>query len=248
MNPTFNILSIDFDFFQTTDTDTLSTCYPDGHDLSTELSKMVWAGYYAHPKTKDKINKVSIDISALHLLINLLKNCNPNIPVLVTNSHKHIYDFIKTNVEQMNDTDLTSHLNITNVDMHHDMFDDSNDIHCGNWLAHLSDEYPTKITWIANKISNDIFTKNFHNKDMVTIIKDDLSYINTENIDMLFVCRSDVWFPPHLDENFDYLLKFLCKHFKTIKGEKSICEPRDMTQLVNIQAKFYERVKNKDNG
>ena len=69
MKNALNILSIDFDFFQIVDKNTLLTCYPDGHDFSTDLSKIIWSQYYANPQTCDKINAVT----ANHKLIGDLK-------------------------------------------------------------------------------------------------------------------------------------------------------------------------------
>ena len=43
MKKELNVLSIDYDFFQTVDIDTLATCYPDGHDLPTEIANVIWA-------------------------------------------------------------------------------------------------------------------------------------------------------------------------------------------------------------
>lgn len=42
------VLSIDFDYFQNVNADTIRSCYPDGIDLPTELSTIVWSGYYAN--------------------------------------------------------------------------------------------------------------------------------------------------------------------------------------------------------
>ena len=46
------VLSIDFDYFQVVDKDTVQSCYPDGIDLDTSLSTVVWASHYAIPSQK----------------------------------------------------------------------------------------------------------------------------------------------------------------------------------------------------
>lgn len=242
MKQTLNILSIDFDFFQIVDKETLHKCYPDGHDLSTELSKMVWAGYYANPNTKDKLNAVKLNVDALNELQSLINLCDKNTPVLVTNSHKHIYNFIKSHDKN---TELTTKLKITNIDMHHDMFDNFEEVDCGNWLLRLSNEYPTDITWVANAISNDMYpmdeTNMFH-------IQQDFSNINPTDIDLIFLCRSDIWLPPHLDVYFNELIKLLCKRFVDVKGENSILSPRNMSELIATQEQFYKNIKGEIHG
>ena len=50
MSQTLNVLSIDFDYFQKVSKDVLMNCYPDGLDLSTELSIFTWSGYYNNSK------------------------------------------------------------------------------------------------------------------------------------------------------------------------------------------------------
>lgn len=66
MSQTLNVLSIDFDYFQKVSKDVLMNCYPDGLDLSTELSIFTWSGYYNNPnsakelQTSDTVWKVKI--------------------------------------------------------------------------------------------------------------------------------------------------------------------------------------------
>ena len=90
MNKALNILSIDFDFFQIVNKDTLLTCYPDGHDLSTELSKIVWADYYVNPKTKDKLNAVKANHKLIGNLQKKLKQTNKAANVLVANDGEEV--------------------------------------------------------------------------------------------------------------------------------------------------------------
>ena len=66
------VLSIDFDYFQNVDADTIRSCYPDGIDLSTELSTIVWSGYYANDRTRNKLSSVTILNDELNLLRKLL--------------------------------------------------------------------------------------------------------------------------------------------------------------------------------
>ena len=92
------VLSIDFDYFQVVDKDTVQSCYPDGIDLDTSLSTVVWASHYAIPSQKEKLDKVFCNQEELRLIRHILNNnCKATAPVCIANSHVHIYDFIKKN-------------------------------------------------------------------------------------------------------------------------------------------------------
>lgn len=53
---TFHILSIDFDFFQNVTPETLEH-YPDGVDVSTEMSTLIWSLCYANQKKTNQLKK-----------------------------------------------------------------------------------------------------------------------------------------------------------------------------------------------
>lgn len=245
MKKQYNVLSIDFDFFQIVDQETMLTCYPDGHDLSTELSIFVWANYYANPNSFDKLRQVTADKDMIDTLKNKLSQCNADIPVLVANSHVKIFDFIKSRIPDCNDTKL----NLINVDMHHDMFNSNDKLDCGNWIKFISEEYETNLQWIANPISKDTYGFDDERFDM---IENNFDNINPEQIDAIFLCRSDAWLPPHLDTAFDDFLKFLCVTFDKVVGEHSIREPRKMSEAVKQQKQIYDQMrqfrKDKNNG
>lgn len=66
------VLSIDFDYFQVVDKDTVQSCYPDGIDLDTSLSTVVWASHYAIPSQKEKLDKVFCNQEELRLIRHIL--------------------------------------------------------------------------------------------------------------------------------------------------------------------------------
>lgn len=231
-----NVLSIDFDVFQNVTADALKACYPDGHDMSTNMSRIVWSGYYANPNTHDMLDGVTINQPLLDEFINGVKKCRNNIPVLVANSHVNIYDFIRNNMYARNITKL----NLINADLHHDMCNDNYTMDCGNWIKYVAQDYDAKITWIANPVSPDIFGLD---EKITNHMKFDFSDVDFEKIDLLFMCRSDPWFPPHLDKYFDRVVKILCIKFTDISGEKGITTPREMTDLVGNQKAIIDRMR-----
>lgn len=231
-----NVLSIDFDFFQIVDSQTLMNCYPDGVDLSTDLSQMVWAGHYANPKTSDALVKVKANETKIQEMLALLKRCKSNIPVLIVNSHAKIYDFIVENANRHE----TTKVDITNVDMHHDMFNNNLELDCGNWIKFVSQDFDATVKWIANPVSKECYGLN---DKIFEQIKEDFSDILPEKIDILFICRSDIWLPPHLDSYFMDFAKAVCEHFDDVYGEPAVEEPRDIKEMVSHINSLYDAKK-----
>lgn len=231
------VLSIDFDYFQNVDVDTIRTCYPDGVDLPTELSTIVWSGYYANDQTKNKLNSITILDDELKLLRKLLTskdNFMVSTPVLIANSHVHIYDFIHEYMDKFNATDV----NIVNIDMHHDFFNNNEKLDCGNWLSHIYDDYPNhcNVSWIANPISSICYD---FNAKLNSIVKTSIQSIKDFKFDIIFLCRSDNWLAPHLDCYFNDLVKLISLRFPNVCIEQSVQTPRDMNHIVDVIHKAY---------
>ncbi len=85
-----SILSIDFDYFQDASPDVFSS-YPDGIDLPTDISNVVWICKYAFSRDRDKILTVKPLTQELKCLEELLTSQDPSAKVLVSQSHLSIY-------------------------------------------------------------------------------------------------------------------------------------------------------------
>lgn len=234
------VLSIDFDYFQNVDVNTLRTCYPDGIDLSTELSTIVWAGYYANPKTKDKLNHVTILDKELKLLRRLLtskNNTKVSTPILIANSHVYIYDFIHKYMNKFNATDV----NIVNIDMHHDLFNNNANLDCGNWLSHIHDDYKNHchISWIANPVSNLCYD---FDETINSLVENSIESIIDCKFDIVFLCRSDNWLAPHLDTYFNDLVKLISLHFTDVCIEKAVQKSRDIYSIIKSIEQAYKPI------
>lgn len=226
-----NVLSIDFDYFQKVAFDTIKTCYPDGIDLPAELSTIVWSSYYANPNTEKLLQLVSTDKTQLAQLCTLLTKQESKTPVCIANSHVHIYDFIHKYVDKFN----AKTTDVVNIDMHHNLFNDNPEIDCGNWLMHIAKDFPDgKIFWISNPISNEAYGLG---EEFDDIINHSIEEIKNTKYDIIFLCRSDNWLPPHLDGDFDDLKEFMAKHFAHILIDNQIKKPRDYQALANSQRK-----------
>lgn len=88
-----SVLSIDFDFFQDVNEDIIKI-YPDGIDLSSELSSIVWSTRYADPRQKILMEKIKPLYKELKILKDILQKQSPFAKVLVSRTHLDIYQFI----------------------------------------------------------------------------------------------------------------------------------------------------------
>ena len=229
------VLSIDFDYFQNVDVDTIRNCYPDGIDLSTKLSSIVWAGYYANDKTKCQLGNVTIlddELNKLRRILTSRNNTRVSTPVLITNSHVHIYDFIHKHARKFNATDV----NIVNIDMHHDLFNNNPELDCGNWLSHIHDDFKDhcNISWIANPISKKCYD---FNETLNRIVLDSIDSIRDCKFDIIFLCRSDNWLAPHLDTYFNDLVKLISLRFANVNIEECVMNPRNITSLAQSMSR-----------
>jgi hypothetical protein len=132
-----NILSIDFDFFQNVKkVKTLLHCYPDGVDLPSQITAITWASRYLC--FEKELLEITADTAKIKEITEIVrKNCNVQTPVMVTNSHVHIYEFIKDLIDT-NEPDSTY---IVNIDMHHDTVNGNKELDCGNWISHVKKDF-----------------------------------------------------------------------------------------------------------
>lgn len=229
MKTKLNVLSIDFDYFQNVDYDTLAY-YPDGNDLGTEFSKYIWAIHYAHPTEGKEILKVEVDKEKLERIQRIISDSySIDTKVMICNSHKHAYDFIKDIYAECDDYDGVA---IYNVDMHHDLVNNNPKVDCGNWVSHILEDIPNStITWIANPVSKEAYGMDESKFEMVSEDLGDLEYIE---FNVIFLCRSDMWTPPHLDPYFKELAEYIINEegFEKILLEKGILDVRDCTKEI----------------
>ncbi len=215
-----NILSIDFDYFQSVTQEQIMEFYPDGLDLPTGISTIVWAQHFANPKCEAELLKIKAPQQKLKAVRGCLRKQYNTTPVMMVNSHVHIFNFIRS----LFNTD--EELNIVNVDMHHDIANDNANLDCGNWVSQLKKVYPrVNLTWVQNPISAKMFPVPKGYKCLET---NDIDTIRNYKYDAIFLCRSDNWLCPTLDADFTDLYFTIATKFKNIQVEKGIERPRDI--------------------
>lgn len=220
------ILSVDFDFFPDVTRQHLQY-YPAPIDLPSEVTLFTWAEPYAIPSKKHKIKDIQINDVLFENMMDILYNQNPNIPILIANSHVHAYDFALANKPK------NKPIRLVNVDFHADISNDNQELDCGNWLGHLKKDLgdDLKITWITRQSAIDIFGI----RDiLMPNIRTNFDEIYDMQFDAVFLCRSDSWTPPHLDIHFHKMKQMLCENFNDVRGSDDILHPRDMSTVSDI--------------
>lgn len=222
------ILSIDWDYFQDVKTETLRECYPEGIDNPTVITETIWRGKYA--LYGDRLSKVDLLQAEFQSLLHLLSEQRNTCPVMIANSHRHIYDFVHSH--------LSDKVQITNIDMHHDIINDNETLDCGNWIRELLkdgvvarstlDSNYSSVLWIANPTSLDMYgLSRDYDASLQKMLrclcrKKSISELFGEQYDLIYLARSDTWSPPHLDLYFCQLAEYIKSRFVNLSIEKGL--------------------------
>lgn len=226
------VLSIDMDFFQDVDIETLVNCYPDGHDWAAPmLAALIWSSHYSNPYQSERLRSVTCPEDLFNTLVDILNNQDTSVPVLVSQSHLQIYNFIH---EEMLVQERTT-LDLVNIDMHHDMFTDVTDrVDCGNWVNAIMNDLPAQVTWISHPLSSELMDDK--SGDGIEVIVNNFDNIKDKQFDAIFLCRSDMWYAPHLDSKFQELVDLLVDRFENIVVSERLTDRSGCTQTLNYES------------
>lgn len=204
MSERLNVLSIDWDYFIDASAADRLMLFPDGgnENLSTTLQDIVWSGRY----NNDKLLTVKSDSKAIRFVKGILKKTDANY--MIVDSHRHAYDFITDSMKDFN----RDSINLVNIDFHHDVYDNGDGVDCGNWLAKIIELYGrgSSFTWVGRKDSD----MNYRD-DIGLEFTTSLDIVGEYDWDIVFICRSGMWSPPHLDESFRNMFNWITKHCPT---------------------------------
>ena len=196
------VLSIDWDYFIDCSAYDRADLFPDGgnENLPAEISNMIWGSRYLNENLK-KIGYLEDD--AKYICCVLDSQIDKHCEMVVVDSHKYLYNKI---VEFMKSGDYEN-LDITNIDFHHDLYEFNDNVDCGNWFRYIIDKYGNKgnsYRWIKRNDSDDV-PKKYKGIVKESIgMKEDLD----NDYDIIFICRSGMWSPPHLDKQFSKTFEF----------------------------------------
>ena len=211
-------LSIDWDFFIDATETQRFMMFPDGgnENLPTSLRDYIWDTYYRNPELESI--KVTPDYKYLLTICKTFKG-----EAFVADSHRWAFNFI------MDNTESDEEFEVVNIDFHHDLYNfqtRGGEVNCGNWATMLRKYRPNiKYSWVYCKTSDatngedEVVDAELYTMEEFRAKFNDVA----EDFQYLFVCRSAVWSPPHLDKKFVRAVKSInCRCTK----EQGITKPR----------------------
>lgn len=214
-------LSIDWDFFIDATADQRAILFPDGgnENFPTSLREYIWDSRYRVPE----LSKIGVSPEYKHLL-KMARDFEGDC--VIADSHRFAYDFI------MQETDPDEEFEVYNIDFHHDLYNyktGEERVNCGNWGTILREDRPNmRFVWVKCSDS-DTNTIGDCPVDCDILDYDQFKFRFKKGIsksfEYLYLCRSAMWSPPHLDDKFVRIVKILMRQCYT-KYEMGIDLPR----------------------
>lgn len=257
------VLSVDWDYFVNATAFQRAEMFPDPNDnLSQKLNDFLWTSHYAYT---DELVNIGIAVNEFDELKKYLRSVchHPNsgkVGLMITNSHKYIYDFVLDNI---NTAPNGTSISLFHIDFHTDCYgvestDSVKNLDCGNWLNYLYSYLKgdalknSRVTWLAREDSEyDEGIPEITERLVYDPTMDDLgdmidSYFNEELPDLIFICKSNPWSPPHLDDKFDELFDIandMVRHIGSVKYSNDIKNRYTKDFLCNVEElkKFNEK-------
>lgn len=232
------ILSIDWDYFIDASVKERAAYFPDATTDSREtfLQSLVWANrYVANPNLMELGVIYDYD-----MVCGFLQKPQKSKAIMVADSHRHAHDFIMKNVKK------SSEIELINIDFHHDLYqsyENKGEPHAGDWALKLQEKLPKlKLKWVKRDDS-----------EMPDLPIEEISIKEALQgaFDIIFLCRSGAWSPPHLDGAFIEMAENLL-HIGPVMAENGLMEEREyketMDSLQEVTNQLQEMMKKKPEG
>lgn len=196
------ILSLDWDYYVAATMSERISMFPDGgtENLEKELEVLIWMSCYADSIANKKYRNpnaklladIQVDEKSISDTLSVLSAYRKSdTDLIVRASHKDIVEVVPE----------TSDVTVINVDFHHDCYNFGNvDYDSGNWGALLLKQKKIKsLHWVKREDSD---TENIKTNIQIHIGLNNIRRLLETGIDVIFLCMSPVWTPPHLDADF----------------------------------------------
>lgn len=213
-----NLLSLDFDYFQQMEDKFILAEYPDGNDLSHDISEVIWNLHYRNKKAYDKLMSVKLNKKEFHLACSILQNQKENTLNMIAYSHVHMYSFIEKFRMQYPQADII----VWNIDTHQDYKNENLKPDCENWAGMAIQDFYVTVKWISNDLS-----PYYVRHPEITSLGTSLEALKDQQFDGIFLCKSEPWYPPHLDTYFSVMVNIIRNHFDRTTIQKGITKERE---------------------
>ena len=211
-----NILTIDWDYFFNADFDTRDKIFLQGEDyaqseVDPEYQLQSWAKMYlSHPE----LGEVTVKSDEYNTMVDFLTKYTGDYSI--SEGHEKVID------EILRITSPDEEICVYNIDFHHDLYayeTGSQKYDCSNWVLALKELRPNlKYIWVYDETSqfsalyseNAIHDNEFSEAMLFNSLCKRFNIIYTP-IDLVHLCKSELWSPPHLDHYFISLVECLTK-------------------------------------
>lgn len=213
-----NLLSLDFDYFQQIDDKSVLAEYPDGNDLPHDVSEVIWNLHYMDKAAYEKLMSVRLNKKEFRLACNILQNQKKNTLNMIVYSHVHMYRFIERFRRQYPQTDII----VWNIDTHQDYKNGNLEPDCGNWAGMAIQDFYVTVKWISNDLS-----PYYVRHPELASFGTSLEIVKDQKFDGIFLCKSEPWYPPHLDDCFNTMVSIIRNHFDRTIIQEDITKIRE---------------------
>lgn len=203
-----NILCVDWEYFIGATADQRAILFPDGGNaLDIEGQLLIWRGCYEQSFiNKELLGKVSItDIGSVESEITALFNLVEKYKKPTTSITVHEYAVEIDNVFTHGGFPNDDEINLFKIGFHHDCSTHVSvtEINAGNWVRILLNENKIQqFSWVKREDSTN------SDCDVINCVHNKIGELHeapnklADGIDYIFICRSGMWAPPHLDNDF----------------------------------------------
>ena len=246
-------LSVDWDYFINASSLERENYFPDGREYEEDsICDFIWSTKYSFPasvrqcETDLKMGKYSsllnieVDHNKLRELRSLIDeiilhhSSDPEFYVRITESHLDAFYF----VDSLTKPEET--FKVVNIDYHHDLYAYDDTLNCGNWVKKLKEAHPNMIyEWVSRNDSETI-VEDLPEGFEYTVTESWDSVLSKEFINNcagIFICRSSMWSPPHLDPHLVRLVNRIKSKYPSAIVSPAIEKPRPYT--VNEGQDFF---------
>lgn len=186
-----NLLSIDWDYFFDASSAVRMECFQPvaSEDYGDNFTMFAWAACYG--EHGERLTGIGVK----PVLADVLRLVPETAPLYIYRSHLHAYDVFSKFARKKD------RITLLHIDEHPDTTQDgSKNLHCGNWLLRFMASHTNRdnrFVWLSNGAYTGDCPKNL---EVCTSI--DGTGLSDIRWDAVYIARSDVWSPPHLDSSF----------------------------------------------
>lgn len=204
----FRVLSIDWDYFIKANLAQRASLFPDGNTWNQTIEAHIWASHYQTYKGEPpELNEIGVYHQDMNNTIAALQRMcwhpdkNNRKTVCIAHNHDSIYRVVLDAMKRKYPNEKVA-LRVVNLDFHHDAYTDVK-LDAGNWVYHFYKQAPDRFSykWVRRPTSD-------MTHSLINLPKKSygLTAALNEDYDFIFICKSGLWSPPHLDSYF----KLLC--------------------------------------